>query len=161
MTSEWRHVQPIWTNNKSLQETPPRAQFLSYDQLSHMIRSRISRARKLLYWIFTISKISKIVSLFIFSKKSHKTKIFKNRQYVRWQWLMNMCTTFQVCLQKWLSNDKTCRKQPIFPIFPWFPPPQKNTDWVFKKCYRAIFRVFFCENFSFKYRMIINECPKV
>ena len=35
MTSEWRHVPPIWTNNKGLQETLPRAQFLSYDELSY------------------------------------------------------------------------------------------------------------------------------
>ena len=80
VTSEWRHVPLILTNNKGWQETPPRSQFLSYDQFSFMIWRGISRATKLLSRIFKILKISanliKISNLFS-KKNSHKIKIFK------------------------------------------------------------------------------------
>ena len=59
VTSEWRHVPPILTNKKSWQETPPRAQFLSYDQLSYLIWRIICRVTKRLSRIFKIVKISK------------------------------------------------------------------------------------------------------
>ena len=52
VTSEWRHVSPILTNKKGWQETPPRAQLLSYNELSHMVWLRISSATKLVSWIF-------------------------------------------------------------------------------------------------------------
>ena len=52
MTSEWRHVPPIWTNNKGLQETPPRAHFLSLDQLSYdtFLGIKISKPSNI-YWV--------------------------------------------------------------------------------------------------------------
>ena len=81
VTSEWRHVPPILTNNKGWQETPPRAQFLSYDQLSHMIWRINSGTTKLLSRIvniLNISKISKKYPFFIFEKNPLKTKFFKN-----------------------------------------------------------------------------------
>ena len=73
MTLEWRHGPPIWTNNKGLQETPPRAQFLSYDQLFYSIWRRISRATKLLSGIFQIWKIPKKIK-----KKILKILYFRN-----------------------------------------------------------------------------------
>ena len=36
MTSEWRHVPPISSENKGLRESPPRVQFLSNNQFSYM-----------------------------------------------------------------------------------------------------------------------------
>ena len=123
MTSEWRNVPPIWSNNKGLQETPPRAQFLSYYQLSYSIWRRISRATKLLSRIFQILKIlrnKKNPQNFIFPKHFPLTnKIFKKS--------CNMldCNGWWICVQNFKSIaskmaelwHKTCWKQPNLPIF--------------------------------------------
>ena len=58
MTSEWHNVPSI--------STPPRTQFLSYDQLTYMTCLRISRAIKLISRIFQILKIG-IFKNYIFS----------------------------------------------------------------------------------------------
>ena len=57
MTSEWRHVSQISTENKGLQESPPRVQFWSYNQLSYTKWRKISGATKLLSRIFKILEI--------------------------------------------------------------------------------------------------------
>ena len=59
MTSELCHVLPISNKNKSARETPPRPQFLSYDQLSYMKWHINNRATKLLSRTCEILKISK------------------------------------------------------------------------------------------------------
>ena len=124
MTSEWRHVPPIWTNNKGLQETPPRAQFLSYDQLSYSIWRRISRATKLLSRIFQILKISwknqKNPQNFVFSKHFPlENKIFKKACNMldcngRWISVQNFKSISSKMAELW---HKTCWKQPNLPNF--------------------------------------------
>ena len=82
VTPEWRHVPPIFTNKNGWQEAPPRAQFLTYDQLSHMIWRRISRATKLLSRIFKISKLEifQKISFFFFLKKSPQNQNFQQKK---------------------------------------------------------------------------------
>ena len=106
MTSEWRHVPQISTENKGLRESPPRVQFKSYNQLSYTSWRKISGATKLLSRIFKILKITQnfqIFQHFVFLCKIFPLKIknFQNTvQYVRGQWLINMCTKFQVDIFK-------------------------------------------------------------
>ena len=125
MTSEWRHVPPIWTNKKGLQETPPRAQFLSYDQLSYSIWRRISRATKLLSRIFQILKIPrkniiKNPQNFIFLKHFPlKTKFSKKARNLLdgngwWICVYNFKSISSKIAELW---HKTCLKQPNFFIF--------------------------------------------
>ena len=124
MTSEWRHVPPIWTNNKGLQETPPRAQFLSYDQLSYIICRRISRATKLLSRICQILKIPKK------NKKILKIVYFRNIFPLKTKFKKKTCNMLDgsdwwICVQNFKSISskmaallhKTCWKQPNLPIF--------------------------------------------
>ena len=62
MTSEWHNVPSIWT--------PPRTQFLSYDQLTYVACLRISRAIILLSRIFLILKIWKFKKCIFFLFKN-------------------------------------------------------------------------------------------
>ena len=57
MTSEWRHVPPISSENKGLRESPTRVQFWSYNNISYMKWRSISGATKLLSRILQILKI--------------------------------------------------------------------------------------------------------
>ena len=106
MTSEWRHVPPISTENKGLRESTPRVQFESYNQFSYMKWRRISGATKLLSRILKILKIPQNFQnfrqfFFLFQNFPPQNQNFqKNGQYVRGQWLMNMCTKFQVDILK-------------------------------------------------------------
>ena len=124
MTSVWRHLPPIWNNNKGLQETPPRAQFLSYDQLSYSIWRRISRATKLLYLIFHILKIPKTI------KKIPQNFIFPKHFPLKNKIIKKSCNMLDgngwwICVQNFKSISskmaelwhKTCWKQPNLPIF--------------------------------------------
>ena len=82
MTSEWRHVPPISSENKGLRESPPRVQFKSYNQFSYMKWRRISGATKLLSWILKILKIPQNFQnfrqfFFFFKIFPLKIKIFK------------------------------------------------------------------------------------
>ena len=153
MSSEWRHVPSISTNNKVLQETPPRAQFLSYDHLSYSIWRGISRATKLPYRIFQILKIPKksikfLKVLYFQNIFPLKTKFSKKYAIC----LMAMADEYVYkissrYLQKWLSYElwhNTCWKQPNLPIFAilFF-----HLFWFFKKCFWVIFRVL-CERLT-------------
>ena len=82
MTSEWRHVPAISTENKGLRESPPRVQFWTYNQLSYMKWRRISRSTKLLSRILEILKIPQNFPnfqqfFFFFKIFPLKIKIFK------------------------------------------------------------------------------------
>ena len=98
MTSEWHNVPSI--------STPPRTQFLSYDQLTYMTCLRISSAIKLISRIFLNlenSKIQKLHCFFLFKNFSLEIKLSpKTGTQVEWQWLMklNMFTNFHVHIIK-------------------------------------------------------------
>ena len=122
MTSEWRHVPPIWSNNKGLQKTPPRAQFLSYDQLSDSIWRRISRATKLLSRIFKFWKFRK-------NQKNPQNFIFPKHVPLKNKILKKACNMLDgngwwICVQNFKSISskmaelwhKTYWKQPNLPI---------------------------------------------
>ena len=83
VTSEWRHVLLILTNEMSLRESPPLVQFWSYDQLTYMKWRRISRATKLLSRIFKILKIlkknEKNIHFFLFETVSPKLILFLSK----------------------------------------------------------------------------------
>ena len=125
MTSEWRYVPPIWTNNKGLQETPPRAQFLSYDQLSYSIWRRISRATILLSRIFQILKIPRkknekkllkilyLRNIFPFKIKFSKTCNMLDRSGW-WICVQNLKSISSKMAELW---HKTYGKQPNLLIF--------------------------------------------
>ena len=79
--------------------------FKSYNQLSYMKWRRISSATKLLSRIFKTLKIPQNFQsfniFFLFQNFSLQNQNFqKTVQYVRGQWLMNMCIKFQVDIFK-------------------------------------------------------------
>ena len=124
MTSEWRHVPPIWTNNKGLQETPPRAQFLSYDQLSYSIYVELVVLQNcylgfVKFWKFR-KKIKKKSSKFYISETFPlKNKIFKKACNMLdgngwWICVQNFKSISSKMAELW---HKTCWKQPNLPIY--------------------------------------------
>ena len=149
-SSEWHHVPPIWTNNEGLQETPPRAQFLSYDQLSSMIWRRISRAIKLLSRFFHILKIQKrtpkIYPFFFFSKITPlKTKNLEKPEFVLidngwWICVQNFKSISFKLTELW---NLTCWKQPDFAISLDFPNFILWPIFVFSKGVLGSFFMFF------------------
>ena len=83
MTSEWHNVPSI--------STPPRTQFLSYDQLTYMTCLRISRVIKLLSRIFKILKNFKIQKLrfFFLLKISPSKSNFPQNRNTSWMAMAN------------------------------------------------------------------------
>ena len=64
-------------------------------------------ATKLLSRIFRILKIPRKNIKIVYFRNIFplKQNFHKSMQYVRWQWLMNMCIKFQVDVKKWLRYD--------------------------------------------------------
>ena len=158
MTSEWRHVPPISSENKGLRESPPRVQFESYNQFSYMKWRRISGATKLLSRIWKLLKISQnfqnFRQFFSFFKISPlKIKIFKKPDYMLegnswWICVQNFKLISLKMAEIWHT---TCQKQALFTSFREFTVIFRilffDQFWCFKKCFRVIFRVL-CENLT-------------
>ena len=114
--------------------------------------SRISDLGFSKFWNFeTISKFFNI--FFFFQDFPPQNQNFQKAvQHVRGQWLMNMCTKFQVDVFKMAKIwHKTCQKQAVFTSFRDFTVIFLilffDRFWRFKKCFRVIFRVL-CENLT-------------
>ena len=93
------------------------------------------------YW-----KCPQNIFLFFSKKFPLKIKIVKKRTNVRGQWLMNICTTFQVDNFKMAEIwHKTCQKQTLFSSFRDIPVIFRilffGWFWHFKKCFKVIFCV--------------------
>ena len=100
---------------------------------------RVSGVTKcyLRFWTFwQFPKISQIFHFFYFFSKfpPQNTNFQKTVQYVRGQWLMNMCTKFQVDFFKMAEIwHKTCQKQALYTSF---------------RDFTVIFRILFVTDFD-------------
>ena len=116
---------------------------------------RISGATKLLSRILKFWKFLKIFKIFdnffSFSKCSPQNQNFqKTGQHVRGQWLMNMCTQFQVDIfKKWLRYDikhvKNRHFSRHFGTLPWFSEFYFLTDFDASKSVLGSFFAFFAK----------------
>ena len=97
-----------------------------------------------------VPKISKNVNIFLLFQNFPSQNIFslhKTEQYVRGQWLINMCTNFKSISSKMAEIwHKTCQKQALFTSFRDFTVIFLilffDRFWCFKQCFRVIFAFF-------------------